>query len=72
MKEVLKDIQSGKFTKDWMNEHKAGQKNFLKMRKKLMTKKLKLLVLQLKKMINLKVSPSQKLITTKLNWTMVT
>ena len=35
MKEVLKDIQSGKFTKDWMNEHKAGQKNFLKMRKDL-------------------------------------
>ena len=35
MKEVLKDIQSGKFTRDWMNEHKAGQKNFLKMRKDL-------------------------------------
>jgi len=32
MKEVLKDIQSGKFTKDWMNECKNGQKNFLKMR----------------------------------------
>ena len=35
MKEVLKDIQSGKFTKQWMDEHKAGQKNFLKMRKDL-------------------------------------
>ena len=33
MKEVLKDIQSGKFTKQWMDEHKSGQKNFLKMRK---------------------------------------
>jgi len=35
MKEVLKDIQSGKFTKDWMKENEAGQKNFLKMRKDL-------------------------------------
>ena len=32
MKAVLKDIQSGKFTKQWMDEHKNGQKNFLKMR----------------------------------------
>ena len=32
MKEVLKDIQSGKFTKQWMDECKGGQKNFLKMR----------------------------------------
>jgi len=35
MKEVLKDIQSGKFAKQWMNENKTGQKNFLKMRKEL-------------------------------------
>ena len=35
MKSVLKDIQSGKFTKQWMEEHKSGQKNFLKMRKDL-------------------------------------
>jgi len=35
MKEVLKDIQSGKFAKQWMNENKNGQKNFLKMRKEL-------------------------------------
>ncbi|MEY3809174.1 MAG: hypothetical protein RL306_358, partial [Pseudomonadota bacterium] len=32
MKEVLKDIQSGKFTKLWMDENKIGQKNFLRMR----------------------------------------
>ena len=32
MKEVLKDIQSGKFAKQWMDECKGGQKNFLKMR----------------------------------------
>ena len=35
MKEVLKDIQSGKFTKDWIKENEAGQKNFLQMRKDL-------------------------------------
>lgn len=35
MKEVLKDIQSGKFTRDWMKENECGQKNFLQMRKDL-------------------------------------
>lgn len=35
MREVLKDIQSGKFTKLWMDENKIGQKNFLRMRKEL-------------------------------------
>ena len=35
MKEVLKDIQSGKFAKQWIDECKSGQKNFLKMRKDL-------------------------------------
>ena len=35
MKEVLADIQSGKFTKEWMDECKNGQKNFLKTREKL-------------------------------------
>ena len=35
MKEVLNDIQSGKFTKDWMKENENGQKNFLQMRKNL-------------------------------------
>ena len=35
MKQVLDDIQSGKFTKEWMNECKSGQKNFLKTRKDL-------------------------------------
>jgi len=35
MKEVLSDIQSGKFAKQWMDECKNGQKNFLKMRKDL-------------------------------------
>ena len=35
MKEVLSDIQSGKFTKEWMKECEGGQKNFLKTRKDL-------------------------------------
>ena len=35
MKEVLTDIQSGKFTKQWMDECKNGQKNFLATRKNL-------------------------------------
>ena len=35
MKEILADIQSGKFTKEWIDECKNGQKNFLKMRKEL-------------------------------------
>ena len=35
MKEALKDIQSGKFAKQWMDENKNDQKNFLKMRKEL-------------------------------------
>ena len=35
MKEVLDKIQSGKFTKEWMDECKNGQKNFLKTREKL-------------------------------------
>ena len=35
MKEVLRDIQSGKFTKQWMDECKGGQKNFIKMREDL-------------------------------------
>jgi len=35
MKEVLADIQSGKFTRQWMDECKNGQKNFLKTREEL-------------------------------------
>ena len=34
-KEVLKNIQSGKFAKEWMKENETGQKNFLNMRKEL-------------------------------------
>lgn len=35
MKEILINIQSGRFAKQWMDECKNGQKNFLKMRKEL-------------------------------------
>ncbi|HEB78924.1 MAG TPA: ketol-acid reductoisomerase, partial [Rhodospirillales bacterium] len=34
MKEALDDIQSGRFTKQWMDECKAGQPNFKEMRRK--------------------------------------
>jgi ketol-acid reductoisomerase len=33
MRKILKDIQSGRFAKEWMAENKGGRKNFLKMRK---------------------------------------
>jgi len=35
MKEILSDIQSGKFAKLWIDECKNGLPNFLKMRKDL-------------------------------------
>ena len=44
MKAVLKDIQSGKFTKEWMKECENGQKNFTKMRENLYNILLKKLV----------------------------
>ncbi|MBP8256487.1 MAG: ketol-acid reductoisomerase, partial [Opitutaceae bacterium] len=28
MKKILKEIQSGKFTKEWVNEYKGGLKNY--------------------------------------------
>lgn len=33
MKKILKEIQSGKFAKEWMNENKKGRKKFNKYRK---------------------------------------
>ena len=33
MQKILKEVQTGKFAKEWMAENKAGRKNFLKMRK---------------------------------------
>lgn len=32
MKQILKEIQEGKFAEAWMNENRAGRKNFLSMR----------------------------------------
>lgn len=34
MKRILKEIQSGKFAKEWRKEYKSGLKNFYKLRKK--------------------------------------
>ncbi len=33
MQKILKEIQSGKFAREWMAENKAGRKKFLKMRR---------------------------------------
>jgi len=33
MQKILKEVQKGKFAKEWMTENKNGRKNFLKMRK---------------------------------------
>ena len=33
MQKILKEIQTGKFAKEWMAENKNGRKNFIKMRK---------------------------------------
>ena len=32
MKEVLAEIQSGEFAREWIAENRAGQENFLRMR----------------------------------------
>ena len=32
MKKILKEIQSGEFARQWINENKTGRKNFLAMR----------------------------------------
>ena len=34
MRDVLEDIQTGRFTKDWMNENSAGQPSFKAMRRR--------------------------------------
>jgi len=34
MKKILKEIQSGDFAREWMNENNTGAKNFLAMRAK--------------------------------------
>ncbi|MEQ1751242.1 MAG: ketol-acid reductoisomerase, partial [Prosthecobacter sp.] len=33
MKKILKEIQSGQFTKEWVKEHKGGLKNYNKLLK---------------------------------------
>jgi ketol-acid reductoisomerase len=34
MKKMLKDVESGKFAKEWIKEYKSGCKNFNKLREK--------------------------------------
>ncbi len=52
MKKILKEIQSGKFAKQWMEENKAGKrKNFLAMRKAQQNQKIEKVGAELRKMM---------------------
>jgi len=52
MKKILKEIQSGKFAKEWMEENKAGKrKKFLAMRKAQQNQKIEKVGAELRKMM---------------------
>ncbi len=52
MKKILKEIQSGKFAKQWMEENKGGKrKNFLAMRKAQQNQKIEKVGAELRKMM---------------------
>jgi len=52
MKKILKEIQSGKFAKQWMEENKAGKrKKFLAMRKAQQNQKIEKVGAELRKMM---------------------
>jgi ketol-acid reductoisomerase len=52
MKKILKEIQTGKFAKQWMDENKTGKrKNFLKMRKEQQNQKIEKVGAELRKMM---------------------
>ncbi len=52
MKKILKEIQAGKFAKQWMEENKAGKrKNFLAMRKAQQNQKIEKVGAELRKMM---------------------
>ena len=54
MKEVLNDIQSGKFASEWIEETASGGKNFQKMRKHYQELSIQKTGVALQKMLNLK------------------
>ena len=51
MKKILKEIQSGKFAKEWINESRKGGKNFNKLRKVGRNHKIEKVGAQLRKMM---------------------
>ena len=51
MKKILKEIQSGKFAKEWMKENKEGRKKFNRYRKLGQNHKIESVGNQLRKMM---------------------
>ena len=51
MKKILKEIQTGKFAKEWLSENKKGRKKFLAMRKAQQTHPIEVVGDQLRKMM---------------------
>ncbi|MDP8233249.1 MAG: ketol-acid reductoisomerase [Candidatus Saelkia tenebricola] len=51
MKKILKEIQSGSFAKEWIEENKAGRKKFLAARKKAEGEKIEKVGAKLRKMM---------------------
>jgi ketol-acid reductoisomerase len=51
MKEILAEVQSGKFAKEWIDENKTGRRNFLAMREAAKTQKLETVGAELREMM---------------------
>ena len=51
MKGILKEIQSGQFAREWINENKTGRGNFLKMREEARNQKLEVVGRELREMM---------------------
>jgi len=54
MKDILKDIKSGKFADEWIREYKQGAKNLNKMRKDGAAHQIEIVGTKLRKMMNIK------------------
>jgi len=51
MKDILKEIQSGQFAREWINENKTGRGNFLKMREEARNQKVEVVGRELREMM---------------------
>jgi ketol-acid reductoisomerase len=51
MKQLLKEVQSGQFAKEWIEENKSGRKNFLAMREGARNQKLETVGRELREMM---------------------